>query len=78
MARSQAVPVLIRANGVRIELERIRLGNGLFDEDWLQGLIHDHPSILPISDIEPGFGDPNVEARAPRLLLLRGESGSVE
>ena len=37
-------------------LERVHLGGGTHDEAWLQKLIHEHPTILPISDIEPGFG----------------------
>jgi len=41
---------------VRADLERINLGSGNHSEAWLQELIHAHPTILPISDIEPGFG----------------------
>jgi len=63
MARSRAVPVLIGNNNARCELERIQLGNGMHDESWLQALIHDHPAILPISDIEPGFRDLIAVAR---------------
>jgi hypothetical protein len=63
MARSRAVPVQIGFDNVRTELERIQLGNGLFSEGWLQKLIHDHPTILPISDIEPGFGELIAAAR---------------
>ena len=40
----------------RAELERVYLGSGTHSEAWLQELIHAHPTILPISDIEPGFG----------------------
>lgn len=57
MARSRAVPVLISSTNARSSLERIRLGSGTHDESWLQGLIHDHPTILPVSDIEPAFGE---------------------
>lgn len=57
MAKHRAVPVLISNNNDRSALTRIRLGHGLHDENWLQALIHDHPAILPVSDIEPGFGD---------------------
>ena len=57
MARQRAVPVLISEGNARSTLDRIWLGDGLHDESWLQGLIHDHPTILPMSDIEPGFGD---------------------
>ncbi|PAL22805.1 hypothetical protein [Sphingopyxis sp. GW247-27LB] len=63
MARQKAVPVLISNGNNRSALTRIRLGNGLHDESWLQTLIHDHPAILPISDIEPGFGDLIAVAR---------------
>lgn len=63
MAWHRAVPVLITSDNSRSALTRIRLGNGLHDESWLQALIHDHPAILPISDIEPGFGDLIAAAR---------------
>ena len=63
MARSLAIPVLVGADNVRSSLERIYLGNGTFTESWLQELIHAHPGILPISDIEPGFGELIAAAR---------------
>ncbi|MEJ6010473.1 hypothetical protein [Novosphingobium aquae] len=63
MARSLAVPVLVRADNLRSPLERIHLGNGTFTESWLQELIHLHPAILPIPDIEPGFGELIAAAR---------------
>lgn len=56
MARGRAVPVLIRADMSRAELERVYLGSGTHSEAWLLELIHAHPTILPVSDIEPGFG----------------------
>ncbi len=63
MARHRAIPVLITNDNNRRALTRVRLGGGLHDEQWLQALIHDHPAILPISDIEPGFGDLIAAAR---------------
>jgi hypothetical protein len=63
MARHRAAPVLITHDNNRSALTRVRLGGGLHDESWLQALIHDHPAILPISDIEPGFGDLLAAAR---------------
>ncbi|MCK9541330.1 MAG: hypothetical protein M0R03_04785 [Novosphingobium sp.] len=63
MVRHRPIPVLIQNDNSRSPLTRIRLGNGLHDENWLQALIHDHPAILPISDIEPGFGDLIAVAR---------------
>jgi hypothetical protein len=63
MARSGATPIHIGSDNLRSPLERIRLGQGVFNEGWLQELIHDHPAILPISDIEPGFGELIAAAR---------------
>lgn len=57
MTRSRAAPILIDDGNIHRPLERIHLGNGIFDESWLQALIQNHPSILPVSEIEPGFGD---------------------
>lgn len=63
MARGRAVPVLIGADKVRVDLVRVHLGGGTENESWLQELIHTHPDILPIADIEPGFGEPIAAAR---------------
>ena len=48
---------MIGANAA--SLTPVNLGDtaGGFSEAWLQNLIHNHPSILPIGEIEPGFGD---------------------
>ncbi len=40
-----------------IVLEKINLGAGQKDENWLQEKLHKHPSCLPIDEIEPAFGD---------------------
>lgn len=34
----------------------LRLGDGKFSEAWLQKLVQRHPDILPVHEIEPGFG----------------------
>lgn len=57
MTRIHTRPIYIEHGKARQELQRLHLGNGIHDEAWLQALIHEHPSILPITDIEPGFGD---------------------
>jgi hypothetical protein len=55
--RSRGTPVAVETGGIACRpLERILLGRGLFDEAWLQTLIFDHPGVLPISVLEPGFG----------------------
>ncbi len=63
MARSQAIPVLVGADNSKVALERVRLGAGLHDENWLQDLIHHHPEIIPMGDIEPGLGELVAAAR---------------
>ncbi|MGQ0588121.1 MAG: hypothetical protein ACT4N8_01140 [Sphingosinicella sp.] len=44
-------------------MERVMLGAGLHSEGWLQQLLFDHPDLLPVADIEPGFGLPVAIAR---------------
>lgn len=60
--RQQSTPVRVHgSNGTHEELERISLSRGSrqanYDEAWLQDLIFRHPDILPVKDLEPGFGD---------------------
>ncbi|MBP8233869.1 MAG: hypothetical protein KAY22_16335 [Rhizorhabdus sp.] len=52
--RCRGTPVVVTADG-ESRLARITLG-GIHSEAWLQNLIHDHPSLLPVDMIEPGFG----------------------
>ena len=48
--------MLVQAQGRTSRLERVFLGAGTNSEDWLQALIFEHPELLPIAQIEPGFG----------------------
>jgi len=56
MARAIGNPVLVGTSGIQSALERIHLGVGTHSEKWLQKLIHSHPAIVPMAEIEPGFG----------------------
>lgn len=56
MARALGTPILISNEGGQFPLERIYLGVGNHSEQWLQALIQTHPDILPVAEIEPGFG----------------------
>ena len=49
--RRQANPVWIRGEGDARVLERVP--PKIYDEAWLQRMIHSHPTVLPISEIEP-------------------------
>lgn len=56
-------PFLITGSG-KHRLQPIALEeSGTYNEAWLQELIHLHPEILPIADIEPAFGAPFAVAR---------------
>jgi hypothetical protein len=57
MKKSSCAPIIIRSEGASPQLQRIKLGLGEHDEAWLQGLIHAYPALIPIADIEPGFGE---------------------
>ncbi len=50
-------PVIVSADGAS-QLKQISLTqNELYDERWLQELIFNNPSLLPMDQIEPGLGE---------------------
>jgi len=56
MTKARGHPLLIDGSNGVSTLEKIQLGLGDHNEDWLQALIHERPEILPIARIEPGLG----------------------
>jgi hypothetical protein len=62
MQRAQGAPTIIAAEGQQTRFEPVRLGKGLNSEKWLQELIHNHPGLMPVASIEPGFGMPIAAA----------------
>ena len=55
--RRDGTPLIIDADGSRIEqLERLELGDRELSEGWLQDKLFRFPQLLPIEDIDPGFG----------------------
>ncbi len=38
------------------QVHRLQKVNSIFDENWIQRFIFDHPESLPIDEIEPAFG----------------------
>ena len=56
MTKARGIPCLIDGNNTRQALERVQLGSGHHSEAWLQDLIHEEPNVLPVGQIEPGFG----------------------
>ncbi|GAB5504386.1 hypothetical protein [Pyruvatibacter sp.] len=74
MARSQySQPFVVPDGAPAVGLDRIYLGNGLYDEAWLQNQIHLHPECLPIDQIEPG-----LDRIVPVCLEMELPSGFVD
>lgn len=57
--RANGTPVIIR-NGIPQTFQKQYIGGSesQFKEVWLQTLIHENPSCLPIDQIEPGLSEP--------------------
>ena len=54
--RRKSSPVKLDGHGARQRLKPVLLGQGLHSEDWLQSLVQTCPDLLPVEEIEPGFG----------------------
>jgi hypothetical protein len=55
MRSRQGLPLFISEAGSPVPLERASLAMSNHDENWLQGLLFAHPSLLPVAQIEPIF-----------------------
>ena len=59
MAATHPLPILISSTGPNVLLERVPLtgasGTSVYNEDWLQDLLYQHPESLPIAEINPAF-----------------------
>lgn len=69
-----AAPVFIDESGART-LQRRLLGPGLDDrkqrEEFIESLVHNHPDIIPMADIEPTFTPlrPSAVNFRPKLAM---------
>jgi hypothetical protein len=64
-----------------VELKRAALNSGSsesYDEAWLQALLDTHPEVLPIEQIEPGFGTLVPLCRELPLDFGGGKSGALD
>ncbi len=52
--RRNGQPILVENSSAK-HLDRVSLDGGSFNEAWIQKLIHEQPSILPINEIEKIF-----------------------
>ncbi|MCO6458563.1 MAG: hypothetical protein J5I93_24925 [Pirellulaceae bacterium] len=56
-SRRDGIPVFIPSDGRSAEpLCRLSFGERTIDESWLQRLLFDYPELIPIEDIDPGYG----------------------
>jgi len=67
-----ASSVFIRKNETII-LQRVPLMEKVFNEDWLQNLLYENPTILPFSDLEPAFDN-----SIPIVRELSTKAGPVD
>jgi hypothetical protein len=54
--RRDGIPAIIDAAGRAERLERVSLGEKEISEGWLQQRLLECPELLPIDEIDPGFG----------------------
>ncbi|MDQ0509979.1 hypothetical protein [Ancylobacter amanitiformis] len=75
MSRQHASPVLIRDNLPALSLAPVTLGSGdgAISEVDIQKLVHEHPSMLPIAEVDPAFKGPVAICRE-----LRTPAGSID
>lgn len=70
--KQHTTPISIK-NGTATLLERVSLNAGAYDENWIQQVCFENPSLLPIDDLEPTFG-----GMIPICRELSTNSGSVD
>lgn len=75
MSRQHATPVLIRQGAPATPLVQLSMGAGpdQISEAALQQLLHDHPSCLPIAEIDPLFANP-----VPICMELNTNAGPID
>lgn len=79
--RRDGRPIWLDGSGAATPLRRVDLGStaaSQYDENWLQSLLHSQPTVFPIEQIEPGFGDLIPLCRELPLMFGAGRSGSLD
>jgi hypothetical protein len=54
--RSQGIPIEITQGGIAEGLGRLDLSQRHFSESWLQQIVHENPSLLPVDHLRPSLG----------------------
>ncbi|MDJ0823370.1 MAG: hypothetical protein QNJ09_16360 [Paracoccaceae bacterium] len=71
----QGTPVFVDKGNRATALETVDVQQS---ESWLQTIIHDHPEVLPIREIDPGFSELVSVAREVRVPFEDGRSGYID
>lgn len=61
---------------VRVDFEGRQ--EATFDEAWLQNLLHSHPEVFPIEQVEPGFGELIPLCRELSVTIGGGRTGALD
>jgi len=61
---------------VKVDFEMSK--SARYDEKWLQELLHGHPEVFPVGQIEPGFGELVPLCRELPLQFGGGKSGQLD
>jgi hypothetical protein len=82
MRRRDGVPLWINestSEAIALRRADLRASNVEgYDEAWLQRLLHQNPDILPVEQIEPGFGRPVALCRELPLTFGAGRAGALD
>lgn len=77
MSRRAGLPVLV-GSGPLAPLHLQATAGVTYDEAWLQDLLHEHPAVVPIGQVEPGFSDLIPVCRELPLTFGGGRTGSLD
>jgi hypothetical protein len=83
MCKRDGMPIWIEAATEQgLALQRLDLKKqeetSPYGEAWLQQLLHAQPGILPLEQIEPGFGDAVSLCREHPLAFGGGRTGTLD
>lgn len=79
--RRDGTPLWIPSAATATPLSRVEFqssGDGRYNEDWLQSLLHERPECLPIDQIEAGFGPLIPVCRELPLEFGAGRTGQLD
>lgn len=70
--KQHSLPVIIK-NGKAFSSEKISFSTNFYNENWIQEICFEHPSLLPVEEIEPTFG-----GMIPICRELQTNSGYID